>query len=31
MMAVWSKATASSRYDHSYALAFQPLYIYIFI
>ena len=27
-MAVWSEATAPSCYDHTFAAAFQPLYIY---
>ena len=30
-MAVWSEATAPSCYDHTFAAAFQPLYIYIYI
>ena len=30
-MAVWSEATAPSCYDHTFAIAFQPLYIYIHI
>ena len=28
-MAVWSEATAPSCYDHTFAAAFQPLYIYM--
>ena len=30
-MAVWSEATTPSCYDHTFAVAFQPLYIYIYI
>ena len=30
-MAVWSEATTPSCYDHTFAAAFQPLYIYIYI
>ena len=30
-MAVWSEATAPSCYDHTFAAAFQPLYIYTYI
>ena len=30
-MAVWSEATAPSCYDHTFAAAFQPLYMYIYI
>ena len=30
-MAVWSEATAPSCYDHTFAAAFQPLYIYIYL
>ena len=30
-MARWSEATAPSCYDHTFAIAFQPLYIYIYI
>ena len=28
-MAVWSEATAPSCYDHTFAMAFQPLHIYM--
>ena len=30
-MAMWSEATALSCYDHTFAAAFQPLYMYIYI
>ena len=30
-MAVWSEATASSCYDHTFTVAFQPLYVGMYV